>query len=49
VEKLDRERSLGKTTRRWEGNIKMDLQEVGLVVRSGLLSWLRMGTGGFLL
>jgi hypothetical protein len=27
--KLERNRRLGKPTRRWEGNIKLDLQEIG--------------------
>jgi len=35
-------RPLGKHRHRWEGNIKMDLQEVGW---TGLM-WLRIGTGG---
>jgi hypothetical protein len=34
--------------RRWEDNIKMDLQEVGWRAWSGLI-WLRIGTGGELL
>jgi len=34
---------LGRPRRRWEGNVKMDLQEVGAWTRS---SWLRIGTGG---
>ena len=38
-------RPLGRPTRRWEDNIKMDLQEVGGGVRTGW-SWLRIGTGG---
>ena len=29
VGKLERKRPLGKPRRRWEDNIKMDLQEVG--------------------
>jgi len=33
----------GRPRRRWEDNIKMDLQEVG--VRTGS-SWLRIGKGG---
>jgi hypothetical protein len=36
---------LGRPRRRWEDNIKMDLQEVGGVVGTGW-SWLRIGTGG---
>jgi hypothetical protein len=31
--------------RRWEDNIKMEVQEVGGVVGTGW-SWLRIGTGG---
>ena len=41
VGKLDGKRPLGRPRRRWEDNIKMDLQEVG----TGW-SWLRIGTGG---
>ena len=33
----------GRPRRRWEDNIKMDLQEVGGVVGTGW-SWLRIGT-----
>ena len=29
VEKHEGKRPLGRTRRRWEGNIKMDIQEVG--------------------
>jgi hypothetical protein len=39
---------LGKPRRRWEDNIKMDLQEVGWGTWTGL-SWLRIGTGSGLL
>jgi len=39
-------RPLGRPRRRWEDNIKMELQEVGEgVVRTGW-SWLRIGIGG---
>ena len=38
-------RPLGITRRRWEDNIKVDLQEVGCGVWTGS-SWLRKGTGG---
>jgi len=31
VGKLEEKRPLGRLTRRWEDNIKMDLQEVGCV------------------
>jgi hypothetical protein len=40
-------RPLGRPRRRWEDNIKMDLQEV--VMWGGIWtgsSWLRIGTGG---
>ena len=45
VGKPEGNRPLGKPRRRWEDNIKMDLQEVGGVVGTGW-SWLRIGTGG---
>jgi hypothetical protein len=38
-------RPLERPSRRWENNIKMDLQEVGCGVWTGS-SWLRIGTGG---
>ena len=41
-------RLLGRPRRRREGNIKMDLQEVGCGVCTGS-SWLGIGTGGGLL
>jgi hypothetical protein len=37
-------RPLGRPRRRWEDNIKMDLQEVGWGAWSGLI-WLKIGTG----
>jgi hypothetical protein len=37
-------RPLGRPRRRWEDNIKMDLQEVGCGVLTGS-SWLRIETG----
>jgi len=43
--KLEGKMPLGRPRRRWEDNIKMDLQEVGGVVWTGW-SWLRIGTGG---
>jgi hypothetical protein len=45
VGKREGKRPLGKPRRRWEDNIKMDLQEVGY---GGMdwISWLRIGTGG---
>jgi len=36
-------RPLGRPRSRWEDNIKMDLQEVGVWTES---SWLRIGAGG---
>jgi hypothetical protein len=45
VGKPERKRPLGRLRRRWEDNIKMDLQEMGWVVWTGLI-WLRIGTGG---
>ena len=45
VGKPEGKRSLGRPTRRWEDNIKMDLQEV--VVGTGW-NWLRIGTVAYL-
>jgi len=48
VGKPEGKRPMGRPRRRWEDNIKMDLQEVlttPSVVRTGW-SWLRIGTGG---
>ena len=45
VGKPEGRRPLGRPRRRWEYNIKMDLQEVGCGVWTGL-RWLRIGTGG---
>jgi len=42
VRKLEGKRPLGRPRRRWENNIKMDLQEVGY----GGSNWFRIGTGG---
>jgi hypothetical protein len=36
---------LGRHRRKWEDNIKMDLQEVGCGVWTGS-NWVRIGTGG---
>ena len=46
VGKPEGKRPLGRPRRRWEGNIKMDLQEVGDGVVGTGCSWLRIGTGG---
>ena len=45
VGKPEGKRELGRPRRRWEDNIKMDLQEVGGVVGTGW-SWLRIERGG---
>ena len=45
VGKPEGKRPLGRPRRRWENNIKMDLQEVGLGVWNRP-SWLRIETGG---
>jgi hypothetical protein len=42
VGKPEGKRPLGRHRRRWEDNIKMDLQEVGC----GGMDWIRIGTGG---
>ena len=44
VGKTEGKRPLGDQRRRWEDNIKMDLQEVGGAVETGW-SWLGIGTG----
>jgi hypothetical protein len=44
VGKSERESPLGRPKPRWEDNIKVDIQEVGYGVWTGL-SWLRIGTG----
>jgi hypothetical protein len=45
VGKPEGKRPQVRPRRRWEDNIKIDLQEVGCGVWTGL-SWLRMETGG---
>jgi len=45
VGKPDGKRPLGRPSRRWKDNIKMDLQEVGWGAWTGS-SWLRTGTDG---
>jgi hypothetical protein len=45
VRKPEGNRPLGRLTHRWEDNIKMDLQEVGWGIWTGLMS-LGIGTGG---
>jgi hypothetical protein len=45
VVKPEGKRPLGRPRRRLEDNIRMGLQEVGVVVGTGW-SWLRIGTGG---
>ena len=49
VGKPEGKRPLGRPRRRWEDNIKMDLQEVGFVGVWTGSSWLRIGTGGGML
>jgi hypothetical protein len=45
VGKPEGKRPLGRPRRRWEKNIKMDLQKVGCGVWTGS-SWLRIGKVG---
>jgi hypothetical protein len=45
MESPEGKRPLGRPRHRWEGNIKMDLQDVGWRAWTGLI-WLRIGTGG---
>jgi len=45
VGKPEGKKPLGRPRRRWENNIKTDLQEVRGVVGTKW-SWLRIGTGG---
>jgi hypothetical protein len=45
VEKTEGMRPLGRPRRRWEDNIKMDLQEVVCGAWTALI-WHRTGTGG---
>ena len=48
VGKPDGKKPLGRPRRRWEDNIKMDLQEVEWRAWTGLI-WPRIGTDGLLL
>jgi hypothetical protein len=48
VGRPEERRPLGRPRRRWEDNIKINLQEVGWGAWTGLI-WLRIGTGGGLL
>jgi hypothetical protein len=43
--KPEGKRPVGRPRHRWDCNIKMDLQEVGLGAWTGLI-WLRIRTGG---
>ena len=45
VGKPDGKRPLERRRRRWDDNVKTDLQEVGWKSWTGL-NWLRIGTGG---
>ena len=42
---LEGKRPLGRPKRRWENNIKTDLQEVGMWGAWSGSNWLRIGTG----
>ena len=46
VGKPEGKRPLGRPGRRWEDNIKIDLQDVGFGGKTGS-SWLRIRTGGW--
>jgi hypothetical protein len=46
VEKPEGKRPLRRPRRRWEDNIKMDLQEVGEGIVGTGWSWLRIGRAG---
>ena len=48
VGKPEGKRPLGRPSRRWHDNIKMDLRKWDMRVWTGLI-WLRIGTGGGLL
>jgi hypothetical protein len=45
VGKSEGKRPLGRPRRRWEDNIKTDLQEVEWAALTALM-WFRIGTGG---
>jgi hypothetical protein len=45
VGRSEGKKPLGRPRRRWEDNIKMDIQEVVCGACTGLI-WLRIGTGG---
>jgi hypothetical protein len=48
VGKAEGKRPIGRSGRRWEDNIKMDLRKQGFEVWIGFI-WFRIGTGGGLL
>jgi len=48
VGKPEKKRTLGRSRRRRENNIKVDLQIIGLVVWAGSI-WFRIGASGGLL
>jgi hypothetical protein len=48
MEKPQGKRPLGRSKRRWEDGIRMNITKIGCGVRSGS-SWLRIGAGGGLL
>ena len=45
VGKTEEKRPLGRSGRRWEDNVKMDIQELGCGTWAGLI-WFRMVRGG---
>jgi hypothetical protein len=45
VGRYDRKKQLGRSRRKWEDNIKMDLREIGI----GGFGWLRIVSDGELL
>jgi hypothetical protein len=44
-QKPERKKLLGRPWRRWDDNLKTDLQEIGWGPSTALI-WLRKGTGG---
>jgi hypothetical protein len=48
VGKPEGQRPLGRLRQRWQGNIKMDLEEIEWRACTELI-WIRIGTGGGLL
>jgi hypothetical protein len=48
VRKPEEKILLGRPRRKWENNIKMDLQKMGWEAWTGFI-WIRIGTGGGIL